>query len=139
MASTVSARGSGSASRSSTGSGGGTAGPDVEAAEKIAGFHLGGCLLFTKDFKDSGKNWLTAEQLMEKLEGYQAAASVPLLIGARMASIPALKPPSGSASSPLANTRRGDWNFSGNRLGFRLAPSGRTPGRRRALWRCRCW
>ena len=25
--------------------------PEVEAAEKIAGFHLGGCLLFTKDFK----------------------------------------------------------------------------------------
>ena len=55
--------------------------PEVEAAEKIAGLHLGGCLLFTKDFKDSGKNWLTAEQLMEKLEGYQAASSVPLLIG----------------------------------------------------------
>lgn len=55
--------------------------PEEGALEKIAAFHLGGYLLFTSDFKDSGGNWLTAEAFAEKIEGYQAAAGLPLFIG----------------------------------------------------------
>ena len=55
--------------------------PAQGAAEKIARFHLGGCLLFTADFKDADGNWLTAEAFMEKTAAFQDAAAVPLFIG----------------------------------------------------------
>lgn len=55
--------------------------PDVGAAEKISQYHLGGCLLFTRDFKDSAGEWLSAEAFMEKTAAFQAAASIPLFIG----------------------------------------------------------
>ena len=55
--------------------------PEAGALEKIGEYHLGGYLLFTKDFKDLGGNWLTAEAFVEKIEGYQAEANLPLLIG----------------------------------------------------------
>ena len=56
--------------------------PDSQAAEKASAYHLGGYILFTKDFRDDGGNWLTREQFTEKLAGFQAAADIPLLIGA---------------------------------------------------------
>ena len=56
--------------------------PETGALEDIAAYHLGGYLLFGRDFKDAAGNWLTAEQVTEKLQSYQAAAAVPLLIGA---------------------------------------------------------
>lgn len=56
--------------------------PETGALEDVAAYHLGGYLLFGRDFKDAAGNWLTAEQVTEKLRGYQAAAAVPLLIGA---------------------------------------------------------
>ena len=56
--------------------------PETGALEDIAAYHLGGYLLFGRDFKDAAGNWLTAEQVTEKLRSYQAAAAVPLLIGA---------------------------------------------------------
>lgn len=55
--------------------------PDVGAAEKISQYHLGGCLLFTRDFKDSSDVWLSAEAFMEKIASFQAASPTPLLIG----------------------------------------------------------
>ena len=55
--------------------------PDAGAEEKISQYHLGGCLLFTKDFKDSAGEWLSADGCMEKIGSCQAAASIPLLIG----------------------------------------------------------
>ena len=56
--------------------------PEDGALEDIAAYHLGGYLLFGRDFKDAAGNWLTAQQVTEKLQSYQAAAAVPLLIGA---------------------------------------------------------
>lgn len=55
--------------------------PDVGAAEKIGQYHLGGCLLFTKDFKNSAGEWLSAEAFMEKIVSFQASSPIPLLIG----------------------------------------------------------
>ena len=57
--------------------------PDMAA--KIAQYHLGGVLLFGPDFKDANGEWLTKEQLVDKLESYQTAAQndtgIPLFIG----------------------------------------------------------
>lgn len=57
--------------------------PDM--AEKIAQYHLGGVLLFGRDFKDANENWLTKEQLVDKLKSYQESAQndteIPLFIG----------------------------------------------------------
>ena len=55
--------------------------PERKAAEKIAEYHFGGVLLFTRDFQNSGGGWLTVEAFVEKVAGFQEAASVPLLIG----------------------------------------------------------
>ena len=55
--------------------------PETDAETDIQQYHFGGLLLFGRDFKDSNKNWLTAEAFTEKLRGYQAAASIPLFIG----------------------------------------------------------
>lgn len=55
--------------------------PDVNAAEKIENLHVGGVLLFTKDFKDSGGEWLSREAFEEKIQGLQEAADIPLLVG----------------------------------------------------------
>ncbi len=59
--------------------------PATDAAEKIAQYHLGGVLLFTRDFKDANENWLTKEQLVDKLQSYQESAQkdsgIPLFIG----------------------------------------------------------
>ena len=54
--------------------------PAENAVEDISTYHLGGYLLFGRDFKD-GDNWLTKEQFLEKIQGYQDAASIPLFIG----------------------------------------------------------
>lgn len=56
--------------------------PENGALEDITAYHLGGYLLFGRDFKDAAGNWLTAEQVTEKLRSYQDAAAIPLLIGA---------------------------------------------------------
>ena len=57
--------------------------PDMAA--KIAQYHLGGVLLFGQDFKDANGEWLTREQLVDKLKSYQEAAQndtgIPLFIG----------------------------------------------------------
>lgn len=55
--------------------------PDAGALEKIGQYHLGGYLLFTRDFKDAAGEWLTAEAFMDKISAYQDAASIPLFIG----------------------------------------------------------
>jgi beta-N-acetylhexosaminidase len=53
--------------------------PETEVPEKISQYHLGGVLLFTRDFKSEG-DWLTKEQFLEKMTSYQDAADLPLLI-----------------------------------------------------------
>ena len=59
--------------------------PEAAAADKIAQYHLGGVLLFTRDYKDAAGNWLTADQLTTKLGNYQLTAAydtgIPLFIG----------------------------------------------------------
>ncbi len=49
--------------------------PDVDAVNDVAEYHLGGYILFGKDFKES-----TPEEVAEKIAGYQSAAEIPLLI-----------------------------------------------------------
>lgn len=49
--------------------------PDADAAQKAAQYRLGGYLLFARDF--SGK---TRDQVVETIQSYQAASSVPMLI-----------------------------------------------------------
>ena len=55
--------------------------PASQAAEKVSAYHLGGYILFGRDFRDTAGNWLTREQFTQQLDAYQAAADVPLLIG----------------------------------------------------------
>ena len=55
--------------------------PNRQAAEKVSAYHLGGYILFGRDFQDAAGNWLTRKQFTEKLAAWQAAAKVPLLIG----------------------------------------------------------
>lgn len=55
--------------------------PELDALEKIGQYHLGGYLLFTRDFKDAAGEWLTAEAFMDKLEAYQGVSDIPLFIG----------------------------------------------------------
>ena len=55
--------------------------PEVRAEEKISAYHLGGYLLFTRDFKDTAGDWLTDTAFTDKITAYQAASSIPLFIG----------------------------------------------------------
>ena len=54
--------------------------PETNAVEDISTYHLGGYLLFSRDYKD-GDVWLTRDQFTQKLQSYQDAASIPLFIG----------------------------------------------------------
>lgn len=51
--------------------------PSIGAAEKISQYHLGGYLLFSRDFQDKD-----AQQVTDMIAAYQAEAFVPLLVGA---------------------------------------------------------
>ena len=44
-------------------------------------YHLGGLLLFLRDFRDREGNWLTREQFTANIASYQSASKIPLLIG----------------------------------------------------------
>lgn len=59
--------------------------PEADAAEKIAQYHLGGVLLFTRDYKDANGNWLTRDAFADQLASFQGAASndtgIPLFVG----------------------------------------------------------
>lgn len=50
--------------------------PEEDAAQKAADYHLGGYILFGRDFKDKSK-----EQIMETIQSYQEAVDIPLFIG----------------------------------------------------------
>ncbi len=54
--------------------------PADNAVEDISTYHLGGYLLFGRDYKD-GDVWLTEDQFTQKIQSYQDAASIPLFIG----------------------------------------------------------
>ena len=55
--------------------------PAVNSVEKIGAYHLGGYLLFARDFQTSAGEWLTEEEFCAKIASYQAASTIPLLIG----------------------------------------------------------
>ena len=55
--------------------------PSVQQAEKIRAYHLGGYLLFTRDFQNTAGQWLTEQEFLQKIASYQAASKIPLLIG----------------------------------------------------------
>ncbi len=55
--------------------------PTDRAPEDVSAYHLGGYLLFTRDFQDAAGNWLTAEAFRAKIASWQEAAAIPLLIG----------------------------------------------------------
>jgi len=50
--------------------------PETDAAADVANYHLGGYILFGRDTKDK-----TANDLIQTINSYQEAASIPLLIG----------------------------------------------------------
>ena len=54
--------------------------PTENAVEDISTYHLGGYLLFGRDYKD-GDSWLTWDQFIQKIESYQDAAAIPHFIG----------------------------------------------------------
>ena len=55
--------------------------PETGAEEDVKAYHLGGLLLFGRDYKDAAGNWLAEEQFTQTVQGYQAAADIPLFIG----------------------------------------------------------
>jgi len=55
--------------------------PTANAAEDVSTYHLGGYLLFLRDFQNAAGDWLTAEEFTATVESYQQAAEIPLLIG----------------------------------------------------------
>ena len=50
--------------------------PETDAAFKVTQYHLGGYILFARDFTDKTKEEVTAS-----IQSYQNAAKIPLLIG----------------------------------------------------------
>ena len=50
--------------------------PDVDAAETVSRYHLGGLILFGRDFADK-----TADEIRSDISSYQSAAKLGLLIG----------------------------------------------------------
>ena len=55
--------------------------PETDAAEDVETYHLGGLLLFGRDYKDAGGAWLSEDAFTSALASYQAAADIPLFIG----------------------------------------------------------
>ncbi len=55
--------------------------PETGAAEDVKNYHLGGLLLFGRDYKDAGGEWLTQDDFTAAVQSYQAAADIPLFIG----------------------------------------------------------
>ncbi len=55
--------------------------PETDAAEDVETYHLGGLLLFGRDYKDAGGAWLTQDDFTAAVQSYQAAADIPLFIG----------------------------------------------------------
>lgn len=55
--------------------------PSSGQTDFLSEYHLGGLLLFLRDFRDREGNWLTREQFTANIASYQSAGKIPLLIG----------------------------------------------------------
>ena len=55
--------------------------PETGAAEDVKSYHLGGLLLFGRDYKDTNGNYLTKDAFTAAVQSYQDAADLPLFIG----------------------------------------------------------
>jgi beta-N-acetylhexosaminidase len=55
--------------------------PAENAVSDVETYHLGGYILFGRDFQDGAGNWLTEEEFTDTVQSYQDAASIPLLVG----------------------------------------------------------
>ena len=59
--------------------------PETGSAEDAAAWHLGGYVLFGRDYQDSEGDWLTREAFLQSIQADQSAAQadtgIPLLIG----------------------------------------------------------
>ena len=59
--------------------------PETGSAEDAAAWHLGGYVLFGRDYEDSEGSWLTREAFLQSIQADQTAAAadtgIPLLIG----------------------------------------------------------
>ena len=55
--------------------------PETGVAEDVKNYHLGGLLLFGRDYKNAGGEWLTQDDFTAAVQSYQAAADIPLFIG----------------------------------------------------------
>lgn len=109
--------------------------PSADAAEQIAAYRPGGLLLFGQDFRG-----LNAEQVAEKIDSYQQASALPLLIGAdeeggivaRVSDNPLLRPsrfPSpqqlfnqGGMSAIIADAEEKSWLLLSLGVNVNLAP-----------------
>lgn len=55
--------------------------PSSGQIDAIEQYHLGGYLLFLRDFQTPAGDWLTGKELRDTLTSYQSASTIPLLIG----------------------------------------------------------
>ena len=55
--------------------------PAENAVEDVMTYHLGGYLLFGRDFKDATGNWRTADLIKQTIQNYQDTSAIPMLIG----------------------------------------------------------
>ena len=55
--------------------------PETGAVEDVKSYHLGGLLLFGRDYKDANGNYLTKDAFTAAVQSYQDAADLPLFIG----------------------------------------------------------
>ena len=55
--------------------------PETGAKEDVKSYHLGGLLLFSRDYKDANGNYLTKDAFTAAVQSYQDAADIPLFIG----------------------------------------------------------
>ena len=55
--------------------------PETGAADDVKSYHLGGLLLFSRDYKDANGNYLTKDAFTAAVQAYQDAADIPLFIG----------------------------------------------------------
>lgn len=55
--------------------------PAERQLELITAYHLGGYILFLRDFENAAGEWLTEDEFLAKINSYQAASPIPLLIG----------------------------------------------------------